>query len=278
MKKQLIDFGPAGTPASAVPHTIVSGMQRIKDLGLDCNELEFTYAVTLNEKAAEEVRQLTEKLGIKLSVHAPYFINLNSVEKKKVEASKKRILHSAAIGQVAGARVVCFHPGFYGKDSKEKAFENVRHALSELVDEFKKRDLGIKIGLETTGKHSQFGSLEEILELSKLKNVVPYIDFSHLHARCNGCLKKKDDFIEIIKKARKADPELFDCLFMHVSGINYSVKGERNHLNLRESDFNYKALLEALHEMNVKGNIISESPNLEEDALLMKKYYFGLLE
>ncbi|MBI5884706.1 TIM barrel protein [archaeon] len=278
MEKQLIDFGPAGTPASAAPHTILGGMDRIKKLGLDCNELEFTYSVVLDEEAARKVKAKAESNCIKLSVHAPYFVNLNSVEKQKIEASKKRILKAAVIGQIAGARIVCFHPGFYGKDSRQQALENVMQELEDLVERFKEKGLKIKIGLETTGKGSQFGTVEEILELSKLKNVVPYIDFSHVHARGNGCLKSIDDFLNVLKKARQADKELLEGLFMHVSGIEYTIKGERRHLNLAESDFNYKALLQALHELKVKGNIICESPNLEADALLLKKHYLGLLE
>jgi len=277
--KKLIEFGPAGIPASAKPHNIAGGLNRVKELGLDSDELEFTYSVTLSEPAAREVGVEAKKLGIGLSVHAPYYINLNSVEKKKIEASKKRILHSAIVGEAAGARIVCFHPGFYGKDSKENAFETVERELIELSDSFREKKLNIKIGLETTGKNSQFGSLEEILELGrKVRNVFPYVDWAHLHARCNGCLKTKNDFIDLIKLIKKAGPEFLDGLFMHVAGINYSEKGERNHLNLNQSDFNYKALLQALHEMKVKGNIICESPNLEEDALLLKKYYSGLLE
>ena len=60
---------------------------------------------------------------------------------------------------------------------------------------------------------------------------------------------------------------------MHISGIEYGSNGEKNHLILKESDFNYPDLLVALKEFNVRGLVICESPNLEEDALLLSKTY-----
>ncbi len=65
-------------------------------------------------------------------------------------------------------------------------------------------------------------------------------------------------------------------MHIHLSGIHYSEKGERNHLPFEESDFNYIACLKAFKDFNINGCIICESPILEKDALLLKNSYYEL--
>ena len=69
-----------------------------------------------------------------------------------------------------------------------------------------------------------------------------------------------------------------DNMHIHFSGIHYSVKGEIKHLNLKESDLQYIELLKALKDYQAKGLIICESPDLEEDALLLQETYSSLLK
>ena len=266
-----IEFGTAGIPHSSKERNSVAGIERVKELGLDAMEIEFVRGVRMSEETAKQVGKAAVENGIALSVHAPYFINLNSEEKEKVEASKRRIWNSIRIGEICGAETVTFHPAFLGKSSREQCMQSVEEALGELLDRLEKEGMKIQLAPETTGKNSVFGSLEETLELCKrLKGVLPMPDFAHLHARCNGCLKEKNDFVKLIEKIPS---KYLGRLHMHASGINYSEKGERNHLEMEESDFKYKAMLEALKEKNVSGVIINESPNIEEDALRMKKYW-----
>jgi deoxyribonuclease IV len=267
---QTILFGTAGIPHSSKKKDSISGIERIKEIGLKAMELEFVYGVSMKKETAELVKKQAQKNLVKLSVHAPYYVNLNAEKKEKIEASKKRVLDSCRIGYIAGASTVLFHPGFYLKDSKEQTFNAVKKAVEEIISAMKEEKIRLDLRLETTGKHSAFGSLEEVVEISEQTGAKPCIDFSHLHARCNGCLKKQGDFEELLEKI----PEKFlKNLHMHVSGINYSEKGERNHLNLEESDFQYKELLNALHDKKVSGTIICESPNLEDDAMLMQKHW-----
>lgn len=274
--QEKILFGTAGVPLSAKASDSISGIEKVRALGLDAMELEFVRGVHMGEENARQVRQAAEKNNVLLRVHAPYFINLNSLDKKKLEASKKRILDSAKIGSIAGAKIVTFHPGFFQSGEKKKVLEKVISEIGNIIDEMKKQKFEIALAPETTGKPTQVGSLEETIEMcSALKELQPMVDFSHLHARENGRFKSKKDF----EKAIKEIPEKFlKDLQMHASGINFSEKGERNHMGLEEkgNSFNYKLFLEALKENDVSGCIISESPNLEEDALLMKKYYSGL--
>lgn len=274
-----IIFGTAGIPHSAKERSSVSGIARVRELSLQAMELEFVYGVRMKEAEAEKVNSARERNKISLSVHAPFYINLNSKEKAKIKTSQERILHSARIGKICGAGIVVFHPAFYGGMEKEQVYENVKKALDELSAVMKKEKNPVRLGMETTGKGSQFGTVKEICSLSKeVPGIFPVIDFSHLHARSNGGLKTQDDFGKILSEIKKADKGFLDGLHMHASGIKYSDKGERNHLTMqeKENDFDYRLMLKALHKFKVSGTVICESPNLETDALLMQKFYMQL--
>lgn len=266
-------FGTAGVPVSSNRPDSISGIERERELGLDAMELEFVRGVHMSEATAKEVRKAAEKNNVLLRVHAPYFINLNSAEKEKLVASKKRIMDSARIGELCGAKIVTFHPAYFQGQEKKEVLERVIGVIAELAEKIEKSGWGIRLAPETTGKGSQLGSLQETIEMCrKIRQLQPMVDFSHLHARDNGRFKSEKDF----EKAIEEIPEKFlNGLQMHASGINFSAKGERNHMAMQEkgNSFNYKWLLEALHAKKVSGCIISESPNLEEDALLMQKYW-----
>ena len=125
---------------------------------------------------------------------------------------------------------------------------------------------------------AQFGTVDEILRLSQeIENVMPCIDFSHLHARSNGKINSEQDFRQILQKVEDAlGKKGLNNMHIHLSGINYGERGEKNHLNLQESQLNYKDLIKAWKEFGVKGVVISESPNIEGDARLIKDVYDGL--
>ncbi len=272
-------FGTAGVPHSSGGPDSISGIERIASLQLDAMELEFVRGVHMSEETARAVGKSAQENNVMLRVHAPYFINLNSAEKNKIEASKKRIFESARIGELCGARIVTFHPAYYGGSGSKECMRAVENSVNDILAGMEKEKMRIRLAPETTGKGSQFGSLAETLELCRrVPEIMPMVDFSHLHARDNGRFKTKKDFAEAIDEIKRANEKFLENLQMHVSGINFSAKGERNHMNLQDSgnSFNYKWLLEALHGENASGCIICESPNLEEDALLMKKYWESL--
>ena len=131
---------------------------------------------------------------------------------------------------------------------------------------------------ETTGKGTQWGTLEEIVKLSKeFKNVLPCIDFAHIHARNNGTFNTYDEFSKMIEfTANELGNDVLDNMHMHLAGIEYGPKGEKNHLLLENSDMNYKDLLKVFKEFNIKGVLVCESPNIEEDTKLLKEYYLSL--
>ncbi len=267
-------FGTGGIPHSAWPKSTVGGIERIAELGLGCMELEFVQGVRMGEVAARQVTETAAKRGIKLTAHAPYFINLNAREPEKVRASQDRILQTARIASLCGAESIVFHAAFYFTESPEKVYETVRKYLGEVVDELRRENNRVWIRPEIMGKGSQFGTIEEVLNLStELEGVAPCLDFAHWHAR-TGEFNSYQEFVAILQRVKeRLGKAALDDMHIHVSGIAYGKKGETKHLNLKESDFQYAELLKALKDYDARGLVICESPNLEEDALLLQATY-----
>jgi deoxyribonuclease-4 len=268
----MIRIGTAGIPISAEERTTFGGLRRIKELKLNALEIEFVRNVYLRNEVAKKVGEEAKKFDIELSVHAPYFINLCS-EGEKLDASKKRILDSVERAFYMNARVVVFHPGYYGKLNKEEAYRRVKEACKDLVGRIRKNGWEkVFLGLETTGKLSQFGTLEENVKISKeVKGCMPVIDFAHIFARSGG----KINFKEVIDKISSLNPKFLHC---HFSGIEFKPTkeggNERRHLNLTEgAKPDYKPLVKELKKLRFDITLISESPNLEGDALFLKEMF-----
>ncbi len=275
LKLSRLSFGTAGIPLSAKAERTEEGIKQVRKLGLDALELEFVRQVYIKKDEAPQIAKIAKQEGTLLTCHAPYFINLSTQEKKKLYASIGYIYNSAKIAALCGAYSVTFHAAYYMQEKPEKVFasvkEHVRHILKKLEDE------GLKIWLrpETTGRVSQFGSLQELLKLSQeLEYVMPCIDFSHLHARTNGKFNSYEEFSSILAEVEKAlGKEALQNMHIHVSGIAYGEKGEKHHLNLQDSDINFRELCKAWRDFKIKGIVISESPNIEGDALLLQKTF-----
>ena len=266
-------FGTAGIPLSSNGPTEI-GIKDVRKLNLDAMELEFVHSVNITKEKAPIVKKSAEDNNIILTCHAPYFVNLNSLETPKLNASIQRILNSARILNLCSGWSVCFHPGFYQKSTKEEAYDRVRKAVKEISETVKKEKNNVWIRPETTGKETQFGNIDEILKLShEFDNVMPCVDFAHFHARTNGKYNSYSEFSEILEKIEKVlGKKGLENMHIHITGIAYGEKGEKNHLNLKDSDLKYNELLKALKDFKVKGVVISESPNIEGDALMMKKF------
>jgi len=272
-------FGTGGTPHSAKAPSTISGIERIAELGLGCMEIEFVQGVKMGEGGARLVADTATREGVKLSAHAPYFINFNAHEPEKIRASQDRLLQTARIALICGAGSVVFHAAFYLGDPPEKAYNTVRKYLGETVNQLKKENNQVWIRPEIMGKLSGFGTLQEILDLSiELDRVAPCIDFAHWHAR-TGRFNSYHEFTSILEQVKeRLGKAALDNMHIHVSGIAYGKKGEIKHLNLEESDFQYAELLKALKDYEVEGMLICESPNLETDALLLQATYNTLLK
>jgi deoxyribonuclease-4 len=269
-------FGTAGVPKSAKGTSSLAGIQRIVELGLDCMEVEFVKGVKMGAETAEKIGKKAEKLGVRLSVHAPYYVNLNAVEEGKRLASMERLIASARMAEKCGARSVVFHSGYYGKDDEETTFQNIKKGAQEVVSVLKAERSRVVLRPETMGKRRQFGSLEEILRLCReADGLAPCVDFSHIHAReGRGKANSYREFDRILRKiGRKLGKKGLNDMHIHVSGAEYSDRGELKHLMLDESDFRYDEWVQALIDHDVQGLVICESPIQEHDAILLKNLY-----
>lgn len=269
-------FGCSGIPLSTPANGKTwNGVQHIRKLKLDAMELPFVHSVYLKSDTAEKVNIERLKNDVTLTCHGSYYINLNAKEPQKRGASRSRVLQAADMSRQAGAWSVVFHGAFYLGMEKEAVYNTVKKEMQKIIDELKDKGNEIWIRPETTGKPTQWGDYKEIIRLSQeLEQVLPCVDFAHLHARTNGKYNTKAEFQQVLEDIEKGlGKEGLDNMHIHMSGINYGEKGEKNHLFLEDSDMNYQDLMKVLKEFKVKGVVVSESPNLENDALLMKKTY-----
>jgi len=267
-------FGTAGVPHSARDKSTIAGIDRVAQLGLGCMEIEFVQGVKMGRETALEVAEQAVKKNIALSAHAPYYINLNSLKPEKLKASIGRIFQTARIAALCGALSIVVHPAYYMGQPPTAVYDNVKTHLQQITNQLKAEGNKVSIRLEVTGKTSQFGTLEEVLDLSaEVDGIAPCIDFSHWHAR-TGKYNSYDEFAHVLKQVeRKLGRHALDNIHIHVSGIAYGVYGEKKHLNMQEADFNYSDFVRALKDYKVKGLLICESPNKEEDAQLLQQAY-----
>ena len=267
-------FGAAGIPLSTEPRNTVEGIKQVRKLGLGAMELEFVQSVNITEQKAPEVRKAAKENDIILTAHGQYYINLNSLEKEKIEASKQRILKAARILDKCGGWSLCFHAAYY-MGSPEKAYQNVKESLKEIVKTLKDEGICVWIRPETGGKLSQFGSLEELIKISQeVEQVLPCIDWAHHFARSLGKINSYQEYSKILEEIEKSlGREALDNMHCHSEGIEFTDKGEKNHLVFADSKINYQDLVKVWKDFNMKGVVICESPNIEKDALLLKKTY-----
>ena len=247
-------FGPGGTGSPAA-----EGLKIIADKGLKVAELEFTHGVNMSNETAKKVGEVAKRLGMSLSIHAPYYINLASEEPEKITASKKRILDCCERGHHLTAKYIVFHAAYYGKLGKEECFRIVKKEMLEMQEVIAKNKWNAVLCPETTGKGSQFGTEDELVRLSLETGCGVCVDFAHIYARNNG----KINYDEVMPKIKKVKE-----LTCHFSGIEYTEKGERRHI-LTPTD-KIKELLAAAKKHNISLRIINESPEPLADAEKMQ--------
>jgi len=267
-------FGTAGIPNCTKGDT-VEGIGDVKKLGLGAMELEFVRQVHIKKDKAPAIRQAASENCITLTCHGPYWINLNAADKKKLHASINYVLDSARIAHMCGGWSVCFHAAYYMKMEKPKAYESVKNSLKSIVSTLQNEGVKIWIRPEFAGKTSQWGGIEELVKASQeVDMVMPCIDFAHVYARSIGTANKYEDYAKILEYMEKhLGREALNNMHIHMEGIAYGNTGERRHTNLKESNINYKAVVKTWKDFGLKGVVISESPNIEEDALFLKKTY-----
>jgi len=266
----MLIFGTAGVPLTAKDE--FKAVNVLKSLNLGAMELEFVKGVYMKEDYAKKLKEYGN--GIIFSAHAPHYINLNAKEEEKVENSIKRIIKTAKVLHNCGRNLV-FHPGYYLKNNKEETFNKIKSNTQRILEKINELNLNVLLRPETTGRTSQFGDIDETIALCSELEILPCIDFSHIYARSKGKINDYNSFCKILQKLEdNLGKEAIKDMHIHLSGIEYGKGGERRHLPLDESNFNYRDVLKALKDFDASGTVICESPLLEYDAVkLLKTYY-----
>ncbi len=261
----MIRLGPAGIPISAKGGSSVDGVRRCAELGLNAMELEFVRGVKMSIPVAKETGEVAKQLGVALSIHAPYYINLNSAEKEKIVASERMIADTISRAEAMDAVVIAIHAGWYGKMKSE-------NVTGQMISEFKKLSRfsdNVRIGIETTGRMSQWGTLDEILAVCKeVSQCMPVIDWAHLYARAGGNI----DYAAVLDNVKR-----FKHLHCHFEGIKFSSKAPGTGNELSHMPINghppFEPLAREIVKRKLDVTIIAEGPTLEYDAIKMKKIF-----
>ena len=262
---------PLGTPKK--PGGSVGAIEFSRSIGLNTLELGWVQSVRVTEATCALIRAMAVEQAVSLSVHAPYFFNLNATDEEWPK-SRKRLMDAAHYGNLAGATDIIFHPGSYFERPPKDVLKVAIPRLKDCVKELRKAKNPVTLRPETMGKSAMLGSLEDTLAMSAaIKGVQPCLDFAHLHARPgDGTMNTVKEWTRLLEAYRAAlGKEALKSLHIHLSGIEYGPKGEKNHLALGKSDLKLNALLEVLNAFDCAGRILCESPIMEEDAQILKK-------
>ena len=270
-------FGTVGSPLSTPkkPGGSVGAILRLKELSLDALELGWVRAVRVTEETCAAIRTAAQEKEMSISIHAPYFINLNATDEEWIN-SRKRLMDAAKYGNLAGATDIIFHPGSYFEKPPSEVLPTAIKRLDGCLQELRTAGNNVTLRPETMGKSAMLGSLDDTLAMSKsLPGVEPCIDFAHLHARPgDGSVNTYDEFAHILELyGQSLGEQALSRLHVHLSGILYGEKGEKEHLPLKESDLNVTGLFQALAKFHCHGRILCESPIMEDDALYLKELW-----
>jgi len=271
-------FGTVGSPLSTAkkPGGSPGGVLRIAELGLGALELAWVQSVRVTDESCANIKATAQQAGIALSVHAPYYINLNAQTTELLEAGMERLRAAARAGYKAGATDIIFHPGSYMGEDPREVYPIARKRLAEVADQLRGEGVDVILRPETMGKSAMLGSLEETIQMSiDIEGVLPCIDIAHLHARPgDGSFNTYKEFSDALKRVKQGlGARGLKSMHFHLSGIEYGPKGEKKHLPLDEADLKYKDFFKALLDAGAAGRVLGESPLMEDDALLMQKTY-----
>ena len=264
-----IYVGPAGIPIDAKGKGTPEGIRKSRELGLNAMEVEFVRGVKMSPKLAEESGQAAKENNIRISVHAPYFINLLSSKPVLIKASIQRIIDSLDRGARMGADAIAVHAAYLGDYTSEKATEEMEERTNQILAQMEKKGIdNIKLGYETMAKRGQWGSLEEIIEVHKehKKKVIPYLDWGHLYCRGNGRI----DYEAILDTMKKLK---LGHINSHFTCVKFS-KAQNAYVDVHEpldtKNPDFSPLAKILAKSKIDITLICETPNIDQDALKMK--------
>lgn len=277
-----IRFGPAGASPSFYEEGHKSSLDMpewLSKLGLNAYEYQCSRGVNIKEETAARLGQLAREHDIAISIHAPYYINLSTTDPKIRAKTRGHVLKSLKVGRAMGAKTVVFHPGAGSGGDRREILVRAKAFLKEILAEVEEEGLSqIFLAPETMGKKNQLGSLEEVLELCELgRQLVPAVDFGHMHAVTGGGFSEKSSFAAVLDRIEeRLGREYMQNLHIHFSPVEFTAAGEKKHWTTLETHFgpDFTPLAELLVERNLTPTIICESSGRQaEDAVVYKEIY-----
>lgn len=274
-------FGPGGNGElfyAEGNRSTLDAPKWLSSYGLDAYEYEAGKGVVAGEETLRKIGEEAKMHNIRMSLHAPYFISLSSVDEEKRLNSIKYIERSLWAADLLGASTIVIHSGSAAKLDRREAMSLSMDTLSRVIEAV--GDTSVKLGIETMGKVNQLGTLDEVIEQCLVdRHYVPVVDFGHMNARSLGEeFKCTDDYRRVFDKIGNAlGYEVARDLHCHFSKIEYTKAGEKKHLTFADEVYgpDFEPLMEAIIKDSLTPTIICESDKtMPEDALRMKKYYF----
>lgn len=274
-------FGVAGVPTN-YKGKFKDLFNWLRDMGLNAYEIQCVYGFKISDINKEIIKK-EQQNNMHFSIHAPYYINLGSLNSPVVERSKENMKQGIELAKSIGVNRIIFHPGGGHNNTEEGrkvAVKQLINAVNEFTGEI---DMGdVRLYPEIGGKTANLGSLDEIIEICKnCEYCYPCIDIAHLHAREFGSIQTIDDLRERLQKLKRELPEKFRFVHFHAYTINYNDKGEIKHLihgeNMPDGSIgkpNLDDFVALLHEMDINPWVISEASDTQEiGAKYMKDLY-----
>ncbi len=264
----MIRVGPAGYPVGSKGP--IDAVERAHASGFTALEMQFVRQARMQEGMALEAGAAARKLGLRLSAHAPYYINFNSLNQETAKKSEEWVFLTARIAHWLGAKVIVMHAGVTQMEDRKGCTENVVKGVSHCRDRMKAEGIDdVSLGLETGGKKIAWGTLEEVRDvMDRVEGVVPVIDFGHLHARSDGGMRTKEDFQKVLDEYQRICDAPLHC---HFSCIEFTEAGERRHLSLDRKQPDFALFADCIRGGKHDITIISETPEPEEGAKEMQR-------
>lgn len=283
----MIWFGPAGNSDSFYDQGFAHSWQMpqwLNNMGLNAYEYQCNKGVNLKAETAGEIGKKAKESNIRLSVHAPYYINLSSTEKQKRDNSVKYILDTLRIAKIMGAVRIVVHPGYVSGITRKTAVELALATMKETVSQADEQGLSdITICPEVLGKNNQLGNLEEVMELCYLdKRFIPCIDFAHLHSLTQGGMNTEEDFEKVFRTVEKhLGKDRLKNVHIHFSRVEFGKGGEKKHWSYSDTRYgpDFDPLARVIIKLGLEPVVICESRGtMAEDALTLKNIYFNEAE
>lgn len=279
----MIWFGPAGNSDSFYEQGHAHSWEMpgwLSDLGLNAYEYQCTKNVNIKPETAAGIGKKARESNIRLSVHAPYYINLSSTEKEKRDNSVRYILDTLSIARTMGASRIIVHPGHVSGTSRKTAVELALATLKEAIDQADEQGFShITLCPEVLGKSNQLGSLDEVMELCGLdKRLIPCLDFAHLHSLTQGGMNAEEDFESVFRTVEKhLGKDRLKNVHIHFSRVEYGKGGEKKHWTYSDIKYgpDFDPLARVIIKLGLEPVIICESRGtMAEDALTLKNIFY----